>query len=149
MKLHLSSIAGVITLGFALSACGGESENSAPSSTPLIAKSFEIKLNAAPGRPAAGYGTIMGPANAMLTGVSSSEAGRIELHIIERDGDMAKMKKVDGLLIESTDSLTLAPGQAHLMLFDLAEGAADDGIVPLTLTFDSGASLSVDAQIAN
>lgn len=148
MTNRLLPIASTVAIALALGACGGETTESTAPATPLIAKSFEIKMNAAPGRPAAGYGTIMGPANAMLTGVTSSEVGRIELHIIERDGDMAKMKKVDGLLIDSSDSLTLAPGQSHLMLFDVADTAAEDGVIPLTLSFDTGASLSVDAKIA-
>lgn len=140
---------GAAALTLSLAACGGEDAGTQSVNTPLIAKSFEVVMNPAPGRPAAGYGVISGPANAMLTGVSSSEAGRIELHIIEREGNVAKMKKVDGLLIDSSDTLALAKGAAHLMIFDLASDAADDGIMPLKLTFDTGASLSVEAKIAN
>lgn len=136
-------------LALTLTACGGESAETQSAAAPLSATSFEVVMNAAPGRPAAGYGIISGPSDAMLTGVSSPEAGRIELHIIEREGNMAKMKKVDGLLIDSAGGLSLAKGAAHLMLFDVAEDAAADGVVPLTLSFDSGASLSVEAKIAN
>lgn len=149
MTYRSITTAAILGASLVLSACGGEDKKAASAAAPLIAKSFEIKMNPAPGRPAAGYGMIMGPANAMLTSVSSSEAGRIEIHVTEREGDVAKMKKVDGLLIDSSDTLTLAPGGAHLMLFDMVDGAADDGVVPLSLTFDNGASLSVEAKIAS
>ncbi|MEM9879827.1 MAG: copper chaperone PCu(A)C [Pseudomonadota bacterium] len=113
----------------------------------LAIDTFEVVMNLAPGRPAAGYGVITGPSGAALRAVSSPEVGRIEMHIIERDGTIAKMVRVDSLQIQPAGDLIFKRGSNHLMLFNIENDAANDGIIPLTFSFSDGQTLSFDAKI--
>ena len=53
----------------------------------------------------------------------------------------------DGLDIPANESVTLEPGGFHLMLMDLQESLVAGETVSLTLTFESGKEITVDAEI--
>ncbi len=143
--LNLAKSAAIIGLAL-VSACSEEA--AAPAGTAVLsAENFTVRLNPAPGRPAGGYGVIKGPASLALTQVTSAEVGRIELHIMEDQGGAMRMKKVDALLIDSDGTLTFEPGGRHLMLFDIAEVAVDDGQITLTAEFADSSSLTTEAQV--
>ena len=77
--------------------------------------------------------------------VGADIAGKVELHTMEMDGDVMRMREVDGYDIRAGEPFRLNSGGDHLMIFGLAEGALDDGEMAVTLEFEDGAN--VDAVL--
>lgn len=93
-----------------------------------------------PGRTvAAGYVQIRNNgerARALLT-AKSPEASRVELHTMEHEEGMMRMRQIDRLDVPAGTTVALEPGGLHLMLFDI-ETAQVGNHIPVTLTFDDG-----------
>lgn len=93
-----------------------------------------------PGRTvAAGYMEVRNngeQARALLT-ARSPDASRVEIHTMEQADGMMRMRRVDRVEVPAGSTVALAPGGAHLMLFDI-ETAAVGNHVAVTLTFDDG-----------
>ena len=79
--------------------------------------------------------------------VSSPVAGRVEMHVTMREGDVMKMRQVDSFEIPAGGTFELKPGGAHLMLVDLKRPLAKGERVPLTLKLESGGELQVDLAV--
>ena len=106
-----------------------------------------VRLPAAAGRPAGGYFTAHGTANAdTLASVTSPKAERIEMHSMVQDGATMKMRAEPSFALPANGELTFAPGGSHLMLFGLPGDLKPGDKVPLTFHFASGAAVSVDAE---
>lgn len=88
------------------------------------------------GRPAAGYLTIIGGAEAdRLVGVTSPGL-QVELHeTTKMDGGMMTMAATPNVPVPAGARIAFAPGGRHLMIFGLRPGVAD---LPLSLRFASG-----------
>lgn len=61
--------------------------------------------------------------------------------------DVMQMRPVDGVEVPAGDSVELMPGSYHLMLIDLKRPLAPGDSVPITLTFESGATLNITAEV--
>jgi copper(I)-binding protein len=89
----------------------------------------------------AGFGTLRNPGTveSKLVSVTSPQFGRVELHEMSMDGGVMKMRALESVKVEAGESVALAPGGTHLMLFDpVAPLASGDPIeVKLTLACDS------------
>jgi periplasmic copper chaperone A len=106
-----------------------------------------VSLPAVPGRPGAAYFTIDGDAeNIVLTGVSSPQAGRIELHETMQQGGMHRMAPIRSLPIGRAQ-VRFAPGGRHAMLFDIQPAVAVGGTMPLTFRFEGAPEVTVQAEI--
>ena len=70
-----------------------------------------------------------------LVGVSSPVAGVAEVHEMKMEGDIMKMRAVDGLDLPAGKTVELKPGGFHLMLMDLKAALPKDTAVPVTLVF--------------
>lgn len=93
-----------------------------------------------PGRDVtAGFVSVTANYNTRLIALSSPEAERIELHTMAMDGDVMRMREVDGFEIRAGEPFRLDSGGDHLMIFGLAERALDDGEMAVTLEFEDGA----------
>lgn len=79
-----------------------------------------------------------------VVGASSPVAGRVEMHITVREGDVMKMREVKGFDVPAKGSFELKPGGAHLMLMDLKRPIKKGEKVPLTLKLDKGGELKVE-----
>ncbi|MEO0410903.1 MAG: copper chaperone PCu(A)C [Pseudomonadota bacterium] len=145
MQLKSVFALSTLALSLAVSACGEGEGDSAK--IPVTVSDFEVRLNPAPGRPAAGYGLVKGAAGLGIKGAFSPEAGRIEMHIMEKSGEGMRMKKVDLLTIDSDNTLRFEPGGRHLMIFDIADGATDDGQLQINLSLDDNTTLSLFAEV--
>ena len=96
-----------------------------------------------PGRPAAGYFTLTGGARAdVLTGVSSPDAARVEMHATVRQGGASVMVDEARVAVPARGWIVYAPGGRHLMIFGLKPGGRP---VTLRLRFQSGAVAVVRA----
>jgi periplasmic copper chaperone A len=89
-----------------------------------------------------------GAAAERVVGASSPVAGRVEMHVTTRDGDVMKMRQVQSFEIAAGGSYELKPGGAHLMLVGLQRPLARGDRVPLTLKLASGAELDVELSVA-
>lgn len=143
-----SAVPLLVTL-MALSACGAPAANETNAVQETKAPSGPIvRLNAVPGRPAAGYFTlrIEGDKGALLS-VTSPQAGRIELHETMREGTMSRMRAIPRLPLRDGETLVFAPGGRHLMLFDLAPTVEAGGGMTLIFRFERGAEQRLTARI--
>ncbi|MGQ9445901.1 copper chaperone PCu(A)C [[Pasteurella] aerogenes] len=73
----------------------------------------------------------------------SSVKSRLELHGMQQ----GKMIGLDGLSIPPQQTISLARGGTHIMVFDLQKPLKKDQQFPLTLYFDDGETLSLDVQV--
>lgn len=134
-------LAAALAPALALAACG---ESPSPGSEPL-AEDAEVTVDGGwvripPGGRdvTAGYLVVNANYNTRLLGAASGEAERIELHTMAMDGDVMRMREVDGYDIRAGEPFRLASGGDHLMIFGLQDGALDDGEMAVTLEFEDG-----------
>lgn len=82
-----------------------------------------------------------------LTSVSSPDATLTEMHIsIQRDG-MMHMSPVTALPVPALDSVSFRPLGAHVMLTGVVRPLSEGDSVTTTLSFVSGATLTVRAGV--
>ena len=74
--------------------------------------------------------------NAKLVAASTPVAGVTEVHEMKMDGDVMKMRAVEGgLELPAGKTVELKPGGYHVMLMDLKAALPKDSTIPLTLVF--------------
>jgi copper(I)-binding protein len=71
---------------------------------------------------------------ARLVEVKSPVAGRVELHQMAMEGQTMRMRAVESIDLPAGQTVNLASGGYHVMLFDLKRQLKDGEQVPLTLT---------------
>lgn len=89
-----------------------------------------------------------GAAPARVVGASSPVAGRVEMHVTIREGDVMKMRQVQSFEIPAGGSVELKPGGAHLMLMELKRPLGQGERVPLTLKLETGGEVQVEMSVA-
>jgi copper(I)-binding protein len=104
--------------------------------------------------PMAGTGAVfMSISNAgtepdRIVGVSSSAAGAVELHEMADEDGMMVMRPVEGSLeVPAGGSVELEPGGYHVMLIGLAEDLLPGDTVELTVAFERGGAVDLDAEV--
>jgi len=121
-------------------------------STPVLAAGDDLQLQDAymrvitTARPAAGYFTLKntGTATRVLIGASSPVCGKAMLHQSKMVDGVMKMLPVKELAVAPGDSLTFAPGGYHVMCMKPAKDIKTKALVPVTLKFKNGESLTGD-----
>ncbi len=92
--------------------------------------------------------TNAGTAPDRLTGGSFSLASKVEVHEMRLEGDVMRMKPVDGgLEIKPGATVELKPGGFHLMFMDLKEPLKEGQIVKGTLTFEKAGPVTVEYAV--
>ena len=69
-----------------------------------------------------------------LVEVKSPVAGRVELHQMAMEGQTMRMRAVESIELPAGQTVNLASGGYHVMLFELQRQLKDGEQVPLTLT---------------
>jgi periplasmic copper chaperone A len=83
-----------------------------------------------------------------LVGVGSPVSATVETHETKDDGSgQMVMAPVASIPVPAGGSVELKPGSYHIMLIDLVAPLEAGQMVPLTLTFQSGATLEVSAEV--
>ena len=71
-----------------------------------------------------------------LVGISSPVAGVVEVHEMKMEGDIMKMRALEGGVdLPAGKSVELKPGGYHVMLMDLKMPLKKDTTIPMTLVF--------------
>ncbi|OHV81514.1 copper chaperone PCu(A)C [Rhizobium sp. LCM 4573] len=100
-----------------------------------------------PGQPVGGgYFTVKnnGGEDDVLVSASSSIAGTVELHEMEMQGQVMKMRKLEtGIPVPAGKTVELTPGGLHLMFIKVKEPFKQGASVPLTLTFEKAGSVDL------
>ncbi|MDP8566949.1 copper chaperone PCu(A)C [Methylophilus aquaticus] len=74
-----------------------------------------------PGQPVgAAYVTLKSKAPVTLVYVETERAGSVEMHSMSMDKGIMKMRSMEELPVPAGQTVKLAPGGLHLMLFELA-----------------------------
>jgi len=107
----------------------------------LSAQTVEVKdawvRSTVPGQRATGaFMKITAKDAAKLVSATSPAAGLAQVHEMKMDGDVMKMRAVQGGLdLPAGKTVELKPGGYHVMLMDLKETLPKDSTIALTLVF--------------
>ena len=83
-----------------------------------------------------------------LVAVTSPVTPAVEIHEMAMQGEVMRMRKVEGVALPAGKIVELRPGSYHVMLFDLKQQLAVGETVPLKLVFEGkdGRRESVDTR---
>jgi len=100
--------------------------------------------NPPPGRDVtAGFLTLHADeAAGRLIDAHTNAAARVEIHTMEMEDDVMRMRRVEGLGIPAGGSIALAPGGDHLMLFEIDRDVLATGQVLIELVFENGQTVN-------
>jgi copper(I)-binding protein len=83
-----------------------------------------------------------------LLGGEATFADRVEVHEMVMDGDVMKMRQVEGgLEIPAGGDVVLKPGSYHIMFIGLENQLKDGEKVPATLNFEKAGSIEVEFSV--
>ena len=83
-----------------------------------------------------------------LVSVSSPLVGVAEVHEMQMNGDVMKMRAVQGgLELPAGKAVDLKPGGYHVMLMDLKTPLVKDTILPLTLVFKDSKGVEFKTEL--
>jgi copper(I)-binding protein len=102
------------------------------------------------GKVAGAFVTLVntGDAPDRLVSATSPVAGRVELHTHIKDGDVMRMREVEGgIPLPPGQTVALQPGGFHIMLLGMKQGLAAGSSFPLTLSFEKAGSVQVDVPV--
>lgn len=96
---------------------------------------------------AAAYVTVESPAGDRLTGASTPAAQKADIHEMTMDGNVMKMRQVDGVDLPAGKAVSLKPGGYHIMLTSLAKPLKEGESFPLTLDFAKAGTKQVEVSV--
>ena len=80
-----------------------------------------------------------------LLSASSDKAGMVMIHRSIREGDISKMIHIhDGIAIPGNSSVSLKPGDYHLMLMNLDKNLSLGDKISIILNFEKNDSLEIN-----
>ena len=131
-------------LGLALATLSGMS-----AAAPPVAVEAAWARATVPGQPAGGAFLRLrnrGGADRLMA-ASSPAAAEVELHEMAMDGDVMRMRQVEGIALPAGGTVELQPGGLHLMLTGLKAPLKAGSRVPLTLRFEKAGELAVQVEV--
>lgn len=82
-----------------------------------------------------------------LVGVKSDIAARTEVHESREVEGVMKMQHVDALPLPANGEIMMQPGGYHIMLMGLKAPLTEGESFPVTLVFESGTEITVNAEV--
>ena len=104
----------------------------------------------APGaKVAAGYMVVRNKASSpdRLLGATTPAARKVETHVTVRDGDIMRMREVNGYEIPAGGTFELKPGGPHLMFVDVRQPFREGESVAVTLRFERAGEKKVEFRV--
>jgi len=94
------------------------------------------------------YITLTSSTGDRLTDIISPRAAQAQIHAVSTEGGVMSMTPMEnGLELPAGQAVALAPGGDHIMLTGLTVPLAEGDLVPLALTFGSGAQIAMEAPV--
>ena len=103
----------------------------------------------APGaKVAAGYLMVKnaGPADRLI-GATSPTAERVEMHVTQKDGDVARMREVKAYDVPARGNLELKPGGGHLMFVNVKAAFKEGQKIPVVLKFEKAGEVKTEIVV--
>ena len=82
-----------------------------------------------------------------LLSASSPAAKRVEMHVTEQAGEVAKMRQLRAFEVPGRERLALEPGGAHLMLVDIVQPLKKGERFPMKLRFERAGEIEVEFEV--
>lgn len=82
-----------------------------------------------------------------LISASTPDAETVEIHDHIRDGDVMRMRRIDGVDIPAEGSAVLQPGGKHLMLIGLKIPLFEETVFPMTLVFEKAGPVEIEVIV--
>lgn len=83
-----------------------------------------------------------------LVSAATAAAASVEIHEVTMENDVMRMRPVEGgIEISAGGSVELKPGGYHVMLMELRQDFVPGAAIELTLTFESGAEVTIGVPI--
>ncbi|MDB5818913.1 MAG: copper chaperone PCu(A)C [Rhizobacter sp.] len=82
-----------------------------------------------------------------LLSASATVSEKVELHSMAMDGDVMRMRQVDGIDLPTGKPVELKPGGFHIMFVGLKAPLKDGDSFPLVLRFEKAGEVKVDVKI--
>lgn len=106
-----------------------------------------------PGQPVGGgYITIHngGKTADTLTAVTSSDAGKVELHEMKMDGEIMKMREIKGgIAIAAGATVALSPNTMHMMFKQVKTPFRKGDTVPVMLMFEKAGMIDLNLPVVS
>jgi periplasmic copper chaperone A len=82
-----------------------------------------------------------------LVGASAAVAERVELHTMRMEGDVMRMRRVEGIDVPANGHVEMGPGGHHLMFMGLKAPLKVGEKFPMKLKFRKAGELTVEVQV--
>lgn len=83
-----------------------------------------------------------------LVSAASPAAGRVEIHEMAMQGDVMKMRQLEGgVAVPAGEKVELKPGGLHFMFMDVKEAYKEGGTVPVTLKFEKAGEVTLELPV--
>lgn len=104
---------------------------------------------APPGRPMAGFVTITnaGEREIELIDSESPQFERVEIHSMDMDEGMMRMRQVETLTVPAGETVELAPRSLHLMLFEPRQRLTNGDTIEIELIDAGGTHHAYTAEV--
>ena len=122
-------------------------------STSVFAQTVEVKdawvRASVPGQKATGaFMQLTAKTATKLVSASSPVAGVVEVHEMAMEGEVMKMRAVQGGLdLPAGKAVELKPGGYHVMLMDLKSTLQKDSTIPVILVFKDAKGVETKAEL--
>ena len=83
----------------------------------------------------------------LLSVDAATVAGRTEIHQMAMEGDVTKMRQVDGIDVAKGKPVTFKPGGYHVMLMHLKRALVPGDRLELVLAFERAGLVTVAAEV--
>ena len=82
-----------------------------------------------------------------LVSASAPISKTVELHTMQMDGDVMRMREVPAIEIPAGQTVELKPGGLHVMFIGLNQPLQEGAGFPLTLRFEKAGEVKVDMKV--
>lgn len=96
-----------------------------------------------------GFLKITGGATAdRLLSASARISKTVELHTMEMDGNVMRMRRIEAIDVPAGGTVELKPGGRHVMFMGLLQTLKNGDTFALTLRFEKAGEVKVDVQVS-
>ena len=82
-----------------------------------------------------------------LVSASAEVSKSVELHEMKMEGDVMRMRQVDGIALQAGQTVELKPGGYHLMFVGLKAPLKAGDSFPMKLKFEKAGEVTVDVKV--